>query len=222
MSSVRCLLACLLPLSLIGCASPPPADRPVVRPAPIPNFSQVLVRRVPPQAAGTATPTATPTAAAKPATTAPASPSAARPAETELPLQTLPSWQVTHVAALSDAEALGPIVERPVPHGSDAYRPSVFVATKPPTTPRTVNCKAERSRQGLDEKISIGCSNSGKQTQTVFLQIDAVGLSGLPSPQEAKAGYPLAPGKSRTLVTLTTVSRPSRVDIAFTHEAAKP
>lgn len=211
MLSVHRLLVCLLPLTFIGCASAPPAEAPAVRPAPIPNFAPVLVRRVPatPPVAATATP---PKAA-------PAALAADKPGDTELPAQALPSWRVAHVAALSDTDALGPIVERPVPHGSDAHRPSVFVATKPPAPPRTVSCKAERTRQGFDEKITVSCNNNGKQTQTVFLQIDAVGLAGLPSPAEARAGYPIPPGKSRTLATLTTVSRPSRADIAFTHEA---
>lgn len=215
MFSVPRLLACLFPLAIAGCAWAPPApEAPVARPAPIPNFpSQVLVRRTPP----TPAPTGTAPTTAKPAQ---APVAVDKPGETELPVQALPTWRVAPVAALSDAEALGPIVERPVPHGSNAHRPSVFTGAKPTAPPaRTVSCKAERTRQGLDEKITVSCNNNGKQTQTVFLQINAVGLAGLPSPDEVRAGYPIPPGKSRTLATLTTVSRPARADIAFTTEA---
>lgn len=136
----------------------------------------------------------------------------------ELPLQGLPNWQVTTVAALSDTEALGPIVERPIPEGSGAPH-AVYLPRPPPPPPRPVQCKAVRSREAGDEKIAISCGNTGKQPQTVFLQIDVTGMTAVPSAAEAKAGFALPAGSNRRLVTLTTVSRPARAEIFFTHEA---
>lgn len=193
----------------------------------------ILIRRIPPRPAASAPAAPSPAVPARPAPAAPATPppaTAAAPApaapkpppEPELPLQALPSRHVATVQALSDAEALGPIIEKPVPDGGDAPRAVYVSRPPPPPAARPVHCKAVRSRDAGEEKIAISCGNNGKTLQTVFLQIEAVGLAGLPTPEQVRAGFPLPPGKTRQLVTLTAVSRPTRVDIFFTHATKQP
>jgi len=92
----------------------------------------------------------------------------------------------------------------------------------PPPAPRPVALQGGAQRDAGEEKIAISCGNNGKTLQTVFLQIEAVGLAGLPTPEQVRAGFPLPPGKTRQLVTLTAVSRPTRVDIFFTHATKQP
>ncbi len=200
----------------------------------------IVIRRVPPRPAASAPaapPPATPaTATATPVRPAPAPLAATPPApavvasapaapkpppEPEFPLQALPSRQVAGVQALSDAEALGPIIEKPVPDGGDAPH-AIYVSRPPPPPARPVYCKAQRSRNAGEEKIAISCGNTGKTAQTVFLQIEAVGLDGVPGPEQARSGYTLRPGQNRQLITLTAVSRPTRVDIFFTHAPYRP
>ncbi|MES2424735.1 MAG: hypothetical protein V4562_09910 [Pseudomonadota bacterium] len=246
MIPARHLFPFCLPLLLVACAPLPPAARPsdpdddapilrianmlsqrgpvsANRPAPVPPLPAPAPPRVV-AAAPPAKPLAGPAANAvpgQPAARPPAAPVAAAPPPVqEWPLQTLPNREVAALLALSDAAALGPIVEMPVPpsSGSLAYTP-VLTARPAPPPPRPVHCKAVRSREAGEEKIAISCGNTGKVAQAVFLQIDAMGMDGVPPPAESKSGFVLPPGKTRQLAMLTTVARPAKVDIYFTHEA---
>ena len=168
-------------------------------------------------AAAPAAPSAAPAAAVAAVVPKPPPPKPAEPPELlALVAVPLPTRGVHELAALSDSEALGPIVEMQVPAGlPSAYHPVVNVRP----VPRPVACKAVRSRDAKEEKITISCANNGKVAQNVSMTIDAVGLSGVPSADQGKAGWTVGPGKTRQIAVLTTVSRPTRVDIFFTHEA---
>lgn len=197
----------------------PPAPLP---PLPAPKPAQPVAQPPAPQPPKPAAQPAKPPASAPAPAPVVVASAPKPPPEPEFPVQSLPSRHVATVQALSDAEALGPIIEKPVPDGGDAPRAVYVSRPPPPPAARPVHCKAVRSRDAGEEKIAISCGNNGKTLQTVFLQIEAMGLAGLPTPEQVRAGFPLPPGKTRQLVTLTAVSRPTRIDIFFTHETRHP
>lgn len=115
------------------------------------------------------------------------------------------------------AEALPPA--RPL---APPAPPAPAAAKKPPVSPpvRDVICRSQRSGKGDDEKTTISCSNNSKTAQTVFLKIHAIGVSGIPTLASEKSGTLLAAGETRTLATLSVISRPSSVNFRFTSKPA--
>ena len=149
----------------------------------------------------------------------PAPPPVATPAPVEpepsVPRQALPSRYMVSVTALSDSDAIGPVVEMPVPPGGAmSQRGNTTISRQ--IQPPTVRCKAVRSRDAVEEKITISCRNTGRRAQTVFLQITATGMSGVPS---STNGHALAPKVERVLATLVTTHQPAWTEIWYTHQA---
>lgn len=196
-------------------ATLPPAPK-----AAAPAAAAAPVAAAPAAPAAAAVPKAAAVAAAPAVVAAPKPASPPKPAEPPelLALATapLPVREVHTLAAMSDADVIGPIVEMQVPTGGPSGRHPV-VNTRPVARP--VACKAVRSRDAKDEKITVSCANSSAVTQRVAMTMEAVGLSGVPTPEEGKAGWTIGAGKTRQIAVLTTVGRPTRVEIFFTHEA---
>lgn len=151
----------------------------------------------------------------------PAPPPVAIPAPVEpepsMPRQALPTRYMVSVTALSDADAMGPVVEMQAPPGGAMAQRGDTTASRL-TQPLPVRCKAVRSRDAVEEKITISCRNTSRQTQTVFLQINAAGMSGVPS---ATKGHALAPKVERVLATLVTTHQPAWTEIWYTHQARR-
>lgn len=135
-------------------------------------------------------------------------------AEPSVPRQALPTRYMVSVTALSDADALGPVVEMPVPTSGGTTQHAHAPTGRPIAAP-SVRCKAVRSRDAVEEKITISCRNTDRRTQTVFLQVNATGMSGVPS---ASRGHVLAPKGERVLATLVTIHRPALAEIWYTHQ----
>lgn len=154
----------------------------------------------------------------------PAPPPVATPAPVEpepsVPRQALPTRYMVSVTALSDADAIGPVVEMPVPPGGAMAQRGDGTASRP-IQPPTVRCKAVRSRDAVEEKITISCRNAGNRAQTVFLQITATGMSGVPTPAAATKGHVLAPKVERVLATLVTTHQPAWTEIWYTQQARR-
>lgn len=134
-----------------------------------------------------------------------------------MPRQALPTRYMVSVTALSDADELGPVVEMQVPPGGAMAQRGDTTATRKPQ-PLPVRCKAVRSRDAVEEKITISCRNTSRRTQTVFLQIKATGMSGVPS---SNKGHDLAPKVERVLATLVTTHQPAWTEIWYTHQAGR-
>lgn len=154
-----------------------------------------------------------------PPTPPPAPPPVARPAPVEdepsVPRQALPTRYMVSVTALSDADAIGPVREMPVPPGGTPARRAQTPSARPAAAP-SVRCQAVRSRDAVEEKITISCRNTDRRTQTVFLQVQATGMSGVPL---ATQGHVLVPKAERVLATLVTTHRPALAEIWYTHQA---
>ncbi|MES2424736.1 MAG: hypothetical protein V4562_09915 [Pseudomonadota bacterium] len=138
----------------------------------------------------------------------PASPPAPRPAVVAEPAP------VATQAPLQ-AEALPPA--RPLP---PAAAPTAKKPVPVPPVVRDVGCRSQRSGKGDDEKTTISCTNNSKIAQTVFLRIHAIGVSGIPTLASEKSGSRLGPGETRTLATLSVISRPSSVNFSYSSKPA--
>ena len=135
-----------------------------------------------------------------PASTPPAKAAPAEPAPVAQPvLQTQP------------VEPL-PRPTEPVP--ASAAKPA---AKKPAAD---VACWSACSGKGDSEKTTVRCTNASKVPQTVFLHLHAIGVSGIPTLASEKSGTTLAPGETRTLATLSVISRPIHVGFTFTSQAS--
>ena len=111
------------------------------------------------------------------------------------------------------AEAPAP-VKAPAPEA--APKPLAKAPVPKAAAPRPeVDCQSQRSGRGDDEKTTLRCTNHSAQPRTVFLKLDAIGVSGIPTVASEKAGHRLAPGETRVLATLTVISRPAQVRFSF-------
>ena len=81
----------------------------------------------------------------------------------------------------------------------------------------TVICKSKRSGKGAMEKTTISCTNLTRFRQMVFLQINGIGVSGIPTIAAERAGYELEPGETRGVVTLTVISQPASIEFSHTY-----
>ncbi len=187
--------------------------------------------------------TTTPAPSARPTPPpAPHAPSPPPDTGASVPHQALPTRLMVTVEALSDADALGPIVDMPVPNGvPQPERPRRKSATPPvAVVPPSVRCQAvrrrdpiadsqlgahalraiDKARDAVVETITISCRNHSHRSHIVQLTIDAIGMSGLPDAAAHPHGHRIAPRSERRLATLVATSRPARADIWYTHKAA--
>lgn len=147
------------------------------------------------------------------------SPAPARPAEA------LPAAVVVTPAEVKPAE---PIPVAPVATQVTAADPlppppkpvAKAPAAKPAAPKPEVDCQSRRSGRGDDEKTTIRCTNHSAQTRTVFLKLDAIGVSGIPTVASEKAGHRLAAGETRVLATLAVISRPAQVRFSVSSTVA--
>lgn len=91
---------------------------------------------------------------------------------------------------------------------------------KPAALKPEVDCQSQRSGRGDDEKTTIRCTNHGAQARTVFLKLNAIGVSGIPTVASEKAGHRLAAGETKVLATLAVISRPAQVRFSVSSTVA--
>lgn len=89
--------------------------------------------------------------------------------------------------------------------------------TKQPSKPKAVTCTLSKSGRDTYEVANIVCKNDTDMIHMVYLQILALGYSGIPTQVSERAGYLLAPGESKRVVRLKVISRPA--DLKMTYKA---
>lgn len=117
--------------------------------------------------------------------------------------------------------AVAPQPLEPVPAPAPPPPPPPVVKKMPPPMPKAgVRCSSRRTGKGDDEKTQISCSNTEKTPQLVFLKIEAIGVSGIPTLATERAGHKLGPGETQVLATLGVISRPYSVRFSHTSKPA--